>query len=67
MFHFIKLDNGNFALYPQNRIIFKDASFIVSTDPKTIDYKVNTTEWGCEDGNKWTVGDDSNYLYGISK
>ena len=67
VFHFIKLNNGNFALYPQNRIMFKDASLISSIDPKTIDYKVNTTEWGCEDGNKWTVGDDANYLYGLDK
>ena len=67
VFHFIKLNSGNFALYPQNRIMFKDASLISSIDPKTIDYKVNTTEWGCEDGNKWTVGDDANYLYGLDK
>jgi len=65
VFHFMKLKEGNFALYPQNRIIFKDASIIKSVDPKTIDYKVNTQEWFSEDGKKWTVGDDDNYIYGL--
>lgn len=67
LFHFIKLKEGNFCLYPQNRIMFKDASLVIPTDPSTIKYKVNTTEWGCEDGNKWTVGYDSSYMYGLEK
>lgn len=65
VFHFMKLNEGNFALYPQNRIIFKDASLVKTVDPKTIDYKVNTQEWSSEDGRKWSVGDDENYLYGL--
>jgi hypothetical protein len=66
-FHFIKLKNGRFALYPQNRIIFRDASLTKATKIDTIKYQVNTTEWGCEDGNKWTVGYDSSYLYGVNR
>lgn len=65
-FHFIKLKNGNFALYPQNRIVFKDASLTKTTNLDKIKYKVNTIEWSSEDGNKWTVAGDSNYLYGIN-
>jgi len=67
VFHFIKLENGNFALYPQNRILFKDASFINPTDPSTIKYQVNTQEWFSENGNKWTVSNDYDYLYGVEK
>lgn len=66
-FHFIKLKNGNFALYPQNRIIFKDASLTKTPDLDKIKYKVNTIEWSSEDGNKWAVSDDSSYLYGVKK
>ena len=64
-FHFIKLDCGNFCLYPQNRILFKDAS-LVTPDPTPIKYQVNVEEWKVEDGNKWTVP-DSNYMYGMEK
>lgn len=67
VFHFIKLKNGNFALYPQNRILFKDASFAHNQEAKTIDYLVNTTEWFSEDGNKWTVAEDSKYIYGVGE
>ena len=67
VFHFIKLNNGNFCLYPQNRMLFKDASLVIPTDPSSIKYQVNTTEWGCEDGNKWTVGYDSSYMYGVNR
>lgn len=65
-FHLIKLKTGNFALYPQNRIIFKDASLTKTPNLDKIKYKVNTIEWSCEDGNKWTVGNEENYLYGIT-
>lgn len=67
VFHLIKLKNGCFCLYPQNRILFKDASLTKNTEPANIDYKVNTKEWGCEDGNKWTVGYDSSYMYGVNR
>ena len=66
-FHFLKMKNGCFAIYPQNRIIFKDASLTKHDESVKIGYKVNTTEWGCEDGNKWTVGHDSSYMYGVNR
>jgi len=66
VFHFLKLKNGNFALYPQNRIIFKDASLIKETSLQTINYKVNTQEWLSENGNKWNVSNDDNYIYGVT-
>ena len=62
MFHFIKLNDGNFCLYPQNRIIFKDASLTVPVDISNIASRVNTTEWLCETGDKWNVSTD-NYMY----
>lgn len=66
--HFIALDNGNIVAYPPNRIIFKDAAL---TNPEILaskqGYKVNTTPWHCEDGNKWSVGNDDNYYYGQNK
>lgn len=66
VFHFVKLEDGDFALYPQNRILFKDASLIKKVDPKSIDYKVNTTDWSCENGKKWSVAEDESYFYGIN-
>ena len=64
VFHFIKLENGNFALYPQNRLLFKDAALTKETDSKSIDYLVNTQEWSSEDGNKWNCANDEKYVYG---
>jgi hypothetical protein len=65
MFHFVELDNGNYCLYPQNRIQFIDASICKLEDVATLGYKVNQTKYICEDGNKWSVCDDETYLYGI--
>lgn len=67
IFHFIALANGCFALYPQNRIMFSDASLLKPTDPSSIRYQVNTQIWNAEDGNKWSVGNDDSYFYGVDK
>lgn len=51
--HVIELKNGNIVAYPPNRIAFKDASLTdTSISPASLGYKVNTTEWHCETGNK---------------
>ena len=64
VFHFIKLEDGNFALYSQNRILFKDAALTKETNSKSIDYLVNTQEWSSENGNKWNCANDEKYMYG---
>ena len=59
MFHFIQLDDGAFALYPQNRIMFNDNS-LTSKAAQLPKYKVNTKDWKCED---WTAKLEHGYNY----
>jgi hypothetical protein len=61
-FNIIKLDNGQFAAQPNNRILFNDQSLT----PKGIripDFKVSTKEFLCEKGSKWVVEDDDSFFY----
>ena len=61
-FNVIRLDNGQFAAQPNNRVIFYDKSL----SPKKMrfpDYKVSTIEYGVENKSKYTAGDDTNFFY----
>jgi hypothetical protein len=63
-FNIIKMDNGQFAAQPNNRVLFHDQSLT----PKGItkpDFKVSTHEFVCEQGHKWVA--DDNYFYEINK
>lgn len=44
--HFIHLDNGNFVAYPNNRILWREPSFIVRDELP--DYRTNTHKWNAE-------------------
>ncbi len=64
-FNIIKLENGQFAAQPNNRVLFYDQS-LTPGGIKTPDFKVSTKEFYCEDGNKWAVDDNDDYFYNIS-
>lgn len=55
--HVIKLDNGNFAIQPNNRLRWRDASICAEPFIEKPDYKVMTHEFFCEDGQKWAAED----------
>jgi hypothetical protein len=62
----IELDNGNYALQPNNRIFWKEMSFTTKPFPEKPDYKVDTEEYRCENkSDRWIVSDDDNYYYDI--
>ena len=44
--HVLALDNGNFAIQPNNRILWNISNFTTRNDIP--DYKVQTTEWNVE-------------------
>lgn len=48
MMHFIVLDDGQFVLYPQNRIRWLDSSLTDVSQPIPA-YKVNTIDWKAEE------------------
>ena len=61
-FNIIKLDNGQFAAQPNNRIIYHNASF--TPHQNEIPYfKLSTKVWTCENSDKWTAANDNNYFY----
>ena len=58
----IKLDNGQFAAQPNNRIIFTDQSLVLG-DRKQPDFKVCTQNYTVENTPKWSVGHTDEWQY----
>lgn len=65
-FNIIKLDNGQFAAQPNNRVLFYDQS-LTPNGVKIPDFKVSTKEFYCEDGNKWSAGNNDNFFYSLDE
>jgi hypothetical protein len=61
-FNVIKLDNGQFAAQPNNRILWQDSSLILETVKKA-DFKVCTQNYSIEGKNGWNVADSSEWQY----
>jgi hypothetical protein len=61
--HMFMLDNGLFALQPNNRVMkWYEPSFVTS-EYKGKPWKINTQEYSCEQYDKWMTEDSDNYLY----
>jgi hypothetical protein len=65
-FNIIKLDNGQFAAQPNNRVLFYDQS-LTPLSNKIPDFKVSTKEFFCENGSKWSAGDSDKFFYEIKE
>lgn len=59
--HIIELDSGHLVAYPNNRVVFNDAS-LVKGNAASRGYKINTTEYLVDETN-WSVGESDDYLY----
>ena len=57
--HVLALDNGNYAIMPNNRILWSIPSFTISSSVP--DYKVQTTIWNVE--NKGLITDDTDKFF----
>lgn len=61
-FNIIKLDNGQFAAQPNNRVIWRDSSLT----PENLlrpDFKVCTQNYTVETASKWSVGHTEEWQY----
>lgn len=61
-FNFIKMDNGQFAAQPNNRMLVLDASL----NPPALkfpDFKVCTKNYSVEQNPKWALGDTTDVMY----
>lgn len=65
--HFIELDNGCFVLQPNNRLKWRDPSFVTKPFPEKPDYKGNSKTWNCEGYDKWVTEDSNAWFYSISE
>jgi hypothetical protein len=63
-YNFVRLANGQFGAYPNNRILWKDASF-TPEKPKTPTFKTSTIQYHAE-GN-FSMADDDKYFYGMEE
>ena len=62
-FNIIKLDNGQFAAQPNNRILWKHQSQTPSTDLKTPYFKFSTKTWVCENSDRWSAAGSTTFTY----
>ena len=60
--HVLALDNGNYAIQPNNRILWNISNFTTRDDIP--DYKVQTTEWNVENQG-WITEDTDKMFYKI--
>lgn len=65
--HLIKLDNGCFALQPNNRILWRDSNFITKPFDKSSlpKYKVDKHIFVCERSDRWTSEHTDCFYYGM--
>lgn len=61
-FNIIRLDNGQFAAQPNNRVIWKDMS-LIPADTQMPDFKVCSQNYRVENSDKWTVGHSEEWMY----
>ena len=61
-FNVIKLDNGQFAAQPNNRVIWRDSS-LTPENLLTPDFKVCTQNYKVETEPKWSVGHTEEWQY----
>lgn len=61
-FNIIKLDNGQFAAQPNNRVVWKDGS-LIPAQTKTPDFKVCSQNYRVETSDKWSVGHTEEWQY----
>ena len=65
-FNVIKLDNGQFAAQPNNRVIWRDQS-LIPEKLMTPDFKVCSQNYQVETTPKWTVGHSDDWQYKTTK
>ena len=61
-FNIIKLDNGQFAAQPNNRIRWYEQS-LIPEETEVPDFNVCTKDYSVETGDKWSLGDNTQYFY----
>jgi hypothetical protein len=61
-FNCLELENGQYALYPNNRMRVYDNS-LTPNEPKMPDFKVSTKFYQVENGYEYRLGDTDEYFW----
>ena len=61
--HVIELDDGNYAIQPNNRLRVFDPSLAAEPDKPLINRLVNTKTWSVETTSKWITDEDEEGSY----
>ena len=61
-FNLLELDNGQYCLYPNNRMRVYDNS-LTPKEPKMPDFKVSTRYYQVENGFEYRLGDTDEYFW----
>lgn len=64
--HLVQLDNGCFALQPNNRMRWWEPSFITEPFPERPDYLTNSHVWLCEFKEKWATENTDRMFYEVA-
>jgi len=64
--HLLALETGHYAIQPNNRIYWREASFITKPlqTSERPDYLTNNHVWSCETGSKWAE-DSARFFYEV--
>ncbi len=65
--HVIRLDNGNFVAAPNNRLQWREPSFITKPyrEGESPDYTTNSHVWKAETTSKWRTSSENRIFYDI--
>jgi hypothetical protein len=63
--HLIALENGAFAIQPNNRLKWHEPSHVTKPFPDRPDHTVNTAWWDAENYAKWMTEDSDRWAYAI--
>jgi hypothetical protein len=64
--HIVKLANGHFGAYPNNKILWEEIAFVTKKFEGRPDYKINTHKFHAENGNG-IIADDNQFFYEIKE
>lgn len=61
--HVIELDDGNYAIQPNNRVKLFEPSFVTKWGQLVIERKLGSEYWSVENQPRWLLSDDDRYEY----
>lgn len=64
--HIVKLANGYFGAYPNNKILWEEVAFVTKPMTERPDYKINNHKFHAENGD-YITNDDDKFFYDFVK